>query len=91
MIDRAYLIKRDKSRTALKPTSDAPWVSVAGRRHRRDDYGAQVLVQFVRRNHDARPRLLDFATKRRVQPDQVNVASPVPLQLVELSRRRVVE
>jgi len=76
LIDRSYLIERDKSRAALKPTADTPRIGVAARRHRRDYDSTQVLVQFVWRNDNARPRFLDFSAQRWIQPDEMNLASP---------------
>jgi hypothetical protein len=47
-VDGAELIQSDEARSALKPTRHTPGIGLPTCRHRRDNYGAQVLIQLVR-------------------------------------------
>jgi hypothetical protein len=67
------LIEDNEAVAFLKPTGDAPRVGVAARGHGRDDDRAQMSIQFVGRNHDARSRLADLTAPRGIESDQNDV------------------
>jgi hypothetical protein len=60
---------------AIKPATYAKWVWMAASGERRNNEGAKVSIQLVRRHHDTRPGLLDFRPSRGIQSDKENVTS----------------
>jgi hypothetical protein len=47
-VDSAKLIQSNEARSALKPARHTPRICLPARRHGRHNYGAQVLIEFVR-------------------------------------------
>ena len=43
------------------------------RSHRSDDYRINEPIHFIRRDHEARPRLLNLASDRGIKLDKVNL------------------
>ena len=41
--------------------------------HWRDDRRSEMLVQFVRRDHETRSRLANLTTNSRIEPDEVHI------------------
>ena len=76
LINGPELIEGNETRTLLKSTADSPRICVPAGRHRCHDDGSQMFIQFVGRHHHARPSFLDFTAKRRVEPNEMNVAAP---------------
>lgn len=98
LVDRSDLIQGDEAGPALKPTGRSPRIGPSAGGHRGNDDRPKLLVQFVRRDDQARPRLPDLAAGCGTQPDQMDFASlhtgqelPLPLLLVERSVQRGIE
>src|SRR5438067_4460006 len=75
-IDRADLIEHDLTVLACKSTTYARWIGLSFRRHGRDDDSAEVAIHLIRRHDDARSDLLDLASDRRIEIDEVDVEPP---------------
>ena len=58
----------------LKAARDAPGIGPPPSGHGCDDDGAQVSVEFVRGDDETWSRLLDLASQRRIESDQVDVS-----------------
>jgi hypothetical protein len=74
-IDGPELIQSDKAGATLKATRYAPRIYPSARRHRRDDDGPQMLVEFVGGHHEARTRFLDLAAGRGTETNQKDIAT----------------
>lgn len=74
-IDRPKLVEGNEATAAAEAASRAPRIRAPASRHRRDDQGAEVLVQFVRGHDRARPRLLDLAVQRRIESNEVDLSA----------------
>ena len=74
-IHRSQLIENDVARTLLESAPNSPREGTPTRRERCNDDSAQMRVQFIRRNDDARPCFLDLTAQRRIKPDEVHLAT----------------
>ena len=74
-INRAHLVKRDKAAPPLKLTRDAPRIRAPASGYRRNDSRAEISVQFVWGDDDARPRLANFASQCRIEAHKMDLAS----------------
>lgn len=75
-IDGTKLIRHDLAVLPGEAARSAEGVRLARGRQGRDDEGAKVGVEFVRRDDDVRPSLPDFAPARRVQIHEEYLATP---------------
>jgi hypothetical protein len=74
-IDRSNLIQNDLAALAREMTCHAGWISLQGRRQRRDDRGSDISIQFIGRDDDTWSRLFNFASHGGIQRDKKNIES----------------
>jgi len=67
------LIKHDKAIFFSKAARNSEGIGMAAGRHGSDHEGAQMVVQFIRRDDSTRSHFLDFLALGRTQSNQVNV------------------
>ncbi|MFM1900153.1 MAG: hypothetical protein RLZZ216_729 [Cyanobacteriota bacterium] len=60
---------------AIKPATHTKRVWMAASCQRRNNEGAQVRIQLIRRYDDTRPGLPDFRSSRGIQRNKENIAS----------------
>src|SRR5690606_25943483 len=77
-VDRAQLVQHDVATLLLEPAGHPKRVRMAASRQRRHDERSQMLVQLIRRNDDAGPRLLNRTAARRVELHEVDLATTGP-------------
>ena len=98
LVNCSDLIQGDEAGPALKPARRSPRVGLSAASHRGNDDRPKLLVQLVRRDDQARPRLPDLTASGGTQPDQMDFAPlhtrqelPLPLLIVEGSGLRRIE
>ena len=71
----SQLISHHVTVLALKPAphTKGVWMTTGG--ERRNNEGAKVSIELVRRHDDTRPRLPDFRSSRGIQRDKEDIAS----------------
>jgi hypothetical protein len=74
-VENANLIAKDQTVLTPEPDRDPIGRRATARRHRSDQNGSQIVMHLWRRNDQARPRLLNFATDRGIKAGQPDIAS----------------
>jgi hypothetical protein len=74
-VHRAQLVKSHKSGSLLKATRHPPGILLAAGGHGRHDCRLQVMIELVRRHHNAGTCLANLASEGAIESDQVNVAA----------------
>jgi hypothetical protein len=78
LVDGPNVVKHDVAIRALEPDRDAAWIGAAPGCHRCNDYGAQVTIHFVRRDHYTGTRFADLTAACGVEIHQVNLKTRDP-------------
>ena len=75
-INRPKLVNGHKSGLILKAACNTPGVGIPAGRHRRHNKCPQMLIQFIRRDNQARTCFLNLTSPCGVELNQANVPSP---------------